>query len=94
MLTVNVTDTALLVGSAVIDWKKNKHIQITSVSSVYSNQNMILKVVYVLHLFSKLRDLCSWHLKGISCVLAAVNQTSDDLFLFKKAQNNFKVSNV
>ena len=41
--------------------------------------------VYKLHLFSKLRDLCSLHLKGISCVLAAVNQTSDDLFLFIKS---------
>ena len=47
-----------------------------------------------LHLFSKLRDLCSWHLKGISCVLSAINQTSDDLFLFKKAQNDLKVSTV
>ena len=49
---------------------------------------------WLLHLFSKLRDLCSWHLKGISCVLAAVNQTSNRLFLFKKAQNDLKVSTV
>ena len=48
----------------------------------------------ILHLFSKLRDLCSWHLKGISCVLAAVNQTSNRFFLFKKAQHDLKVPTV
>ena len=30
-------------------------------------------------------------MKGISCVLAAVNQTSDDFLLFKKAQNDLKL---
>ena len=37
--------------------------------------------------FSKLRDVCSWHLKGISCVLAAVNQT-------KKKKKRRVVSNT
>ena len=39
--------------------------------------------------------MCRWHLKCIFCVLGAVNQTLDDLLLFKKAQNDLnKVSTV
>ena len=37
-----------------------------------------------LHLFSKFCDLCSWHLQSISCVLAAVNKTSNDFFYSKE----------
>lgn len=41
-----------------------------------------------------IKIMCCWHLKCIFCVLGAVNQTLDDLLLFKKAQNDLKVSTV
>ena len=42
-----------------------------------------------------IKIMCRWHLKCIFCVLGAVNQTLDDLLLFKKAQNDLnKVSTV
>ena len=60
--------------------------------------NLIMKEkkleTFYTRLFSKFRDLCSWQLQSISCVLAAVNQTLNDFFIQKNPKGSLSFNHL